>query len=295
MSLRQYSKKASKPIRAVQLVLPACTLHYEKWGSTQQAKSGDWLVINGENSYTVDQDSFRETYRHQYGDWFRKTGAVWAEIAAIDGDIATREGVSHYRAGDYLVYNQPDRNDGYTVGKKEFEENYRPLGENTMPMSVDDYLQARLDDQLDWYDRKALRNQNLYKRLQLMAIIFGASIPLLTAISFKEFETLFRFIIALLGSTIAVISSVLSLNKYQENWVKYRSCAEALRREKYHYLTCTGSYANDNVQRDALFVGRCEAIMANEQGEWMKTSLPQKQPANDASEKISEAVNYKNF
>lgn len=279
MSLRQYVKKTSKPVRAVQLTLSDCTLRYEKWGGMQQAKSGDWLVINGDNSYTVAQNSFSQTYRHQYGDWYRKTAPVWAETAESDGAIDTLEGVSHYRAGDYLVYNQPDRNDGYTVAKKEFEENYHLMGERTMPMSVDDYLQTRLDNQIEWYDRKALRNQNCYKRLQLAAIIFGAAIPLLTAISFREFETLFRFIIALLGSTIAVISGVMSLNKYQENWVKYRSNAEALRREKYQYLTRTGGYTDEN--RDTLFVGRCEAIMASEQTDWMKTIFPQRQSNPD--------------
>lgn len=281
MSLRQYVKKATRPVRAVQLNLPGCKLSYEKWGDSQTAGSGDWLVINGDNSYTVQRDSFRDTYRHLYGDWYRKTAPVWAEIAAADGHIATREGVSHYRAGDYLVYNQPDRNDGYTVPHQEFELNYRPLGEQSMPMSMDDYVQTRLDDQIDWYDKKASINQNRYKRLQLMAIIFGASIPLLTAISFKEFETLFRFIIALLGSAIAVVSGVLSLNKYQENWVKYRSCAEVLRREKYHYLTSTGNYTVDNADRDALFVGRCENIMANEQTDWMKAILPQRLAGRD--------------
>lgn len=279
MSLRQYIKKNNKPIRAVQISLPDCTLHYEKWGGTQRAKSGDWLVTNDNNHYTVERESFRETYRHLYGDWYRKTASVWAEIAESAGVIATREGTSQYLAGDYLVYNLPDRNDAYTVAKKEFEENYSPLGEQHMPMSVDDYLQSRLDNQIEWYDQKAALNQKQYKRLQLTSIIFGAAIPLLTAISFKEFETLFRFIIALLGSTIAVISGVLSLNKYQENWVKYRSNAEALRREKYHYLTGTGSYTDEN--RDALFVGRCEAIMNNEQTDWMKTIFPQRQTNQD--------------
>lgn len=272
-TLQQYFKKPGKPVRAVQLNLPEVNLTYKQWGETQQAHSGDWLVNNESNTYTVAQESFRTTYKHLYGDWYRKVAPVWAETATTDGAITTKEGRSHYRAGDYLVYNLPDRRDGYTVPKQEFEQHYRPAGEITMSMSAEDYLQTRVDDQIDWYDRKSINNQRQFKRLQLVAIIFGATIPLLTAISFREWETLIRFVIALLGSAIAIVTGLVSLNRYQENWVKYRSCAEALRREKYHFLTRTGGYDDANT---GLLVNRCEAIMASEQSEWMKAAMPQR-------------------
>ena len=283
MTLRRFSKTMHKPVRAIQITLPDCQLHYQKWGGSQRAKTGDWIVTNGDNSYTVECSSFRDSYRCLYGDWYLKVAPVWAEQATAPGRIETREGQSSYSAGDYLVYNQPNRIDGYTVPKQEFENNYRLLGDETMAMSAEDYLQTRVDDQIDWYDKKASFNQAQYKRLQLVAIVFGAAIPLLTVISFKEWETPFRFLIALLGSAIAVVSGVSSLNKYQENWVKYRACAEALRREKYHFLTRTGGYSENDA---GLLVSRCEALMAGEQSEWMNTALPQ-QAANPSASRAA--------
>ena len=41
--------------------------------------------------------------------------AVWAEVAAVGGAIQTKEGMSHYKAGDYLVYNEEDGTDGYCM------------------------------------------------------------------------------------------------------------------------------------------------------------------------------------
>lgn len=272
MTLARYQKHAGQIVRATQLTLPQCELQYQQWGATQRARNGDWLVNNGQTSYTVAADSFEATYKHLYADQYRKVAPVWAEQAEAAGVISTREGQSHYQAGDYLVYNLPDREDGYTVPKSVFEQHYRPLEDASMSMSAEDYLQTRVDDQINWYDRKSTFNQRQYKRLQLMAIVFGATIPLLTAISFREWETQFRFVIALLGSAIAVVTGLSSLNKYQENWVKYRACAEALRREKYHYLTRTGGYREENV---GLLVERCESIMASEQSEWMQSTLPQ--------------------
>ena len=49
-----------------------------------------------------------------------------AEAAASAGVIDTKEGSTGYEAGDYLVYNGPDRTDGYAVGREKFEEMYEP-------------------------------------------------------------------------------------------------------------------------------------------------------------------------
>jgi hypothetical protein len=140
-----------------------------------------------------------------------------------------------------------------------------------MTMTAEEYLKDRVDDQLNWYRKKSAQNQTMYKRLQLLSIVFGATIPLLTAFSFREAELIFRFVIAFLGSAIAVSSGLLSLNKYQENWVKYRAAAQALKREKYLYLTKTGEYHDGQLE---TLVARCEAIMAEENVEWSKNVLP---------------------
>jgi hypothetical protein len=51
---------------------------------------------------------------------------VWAEAASEDGSIATKEGRTQYRKGDYVVFNDEDGTDGYAMSAKKFESRYEP-------------------------------------------------------------------------------------------------------------------------------------------------------------------------
>ena len=53
-----------------------------------------------------------------------KVTPVWAERAGQAGSIATKEGRTHYEAGDYLVFNGEDGSDGYAVSAARFEAMY---------------------------------------------------------------------------------------------------------------------------------------------------------------------------
>ncbi len=124
----KYLKKATAFVVAVQLDLETDGFTYEKWRGTQTCKPGDWLVDNDGDVYTVDRDTFARTYRPKPKSpgVYRKTTPVWAEIAERDGHILTREGVTHYVAGDYIVYNDPEGKDGYAVSADSFKEMYEP-------------------------------------------------------------------------------------------------------------------------------------------------------------------------
>jgi hypothetical protein len=124
MRLR-YRKKKRESVVAVRLDLRTTGLRYRKWGALQRAKRGDWLVDNGGDVYTVDAKTFARTYRKQGRGRYVKTGVVWAEAAAAPGRIATKEGSSSYRKGDYIVSNDRAGRDRYCVGKAKFERMYR--------------------------------------------------------------------------------------------------------------------------------------------------------------------------
>lgn len=51
------------PVVAVPLELETDGFTYEKWGSVQRCKAGDWVVNNGGDIYTVDRQTFERTYR----------------------------------------------------------------------------------------------------------------------------------------------------------------------------------------------------------------------------------------
>ena len=124
--LTRYVKRSIQPVTAIQINLEIPGFNYEKWGSLQQCKKGDWLVENNGEVYTVDAESFALTYTCISPGQYNKTAPVWAEIATCDGEIKTKEGVSNYKAGDYLVYNQEERNDGYYNTAEQFVKMYEP-------------------------------------------------------------------------------------------------------------------------------------------------------------------------
>ena len=107
-------------------------------------------------------------------------------------------------------------------------------------MDESEYLKDRLDDQINWYDRKSIKNQKYYKLFQLILILSAAAIPLLSGyLVQKETSTYLPYIIGALGFFVAIITAILSLYKFQENWTAYRTTCESLQHEKYLYLTKT--------------------------------------------------------
>ncbi|RLJ20430.1 hypothetical protein DJ030_06875 [bacterium endosymbiont of Escarpia laminata] len=123
-TLTRYRKRPDQTVTAVQLDLETTGFVYQKWGAEQRCKQGDWLVNNDGDIYTVDADVFVRTYRQVSPGHFVKTTPVWAQQAGRDGSIKTIEGESHYKAGDYLVYNNEDGTDGYCMSTDSFHTMY---------------------------------------------------------------------------------------------------------------------------------------------------------------------------
>jgi hypothetical protein len=120
----KYLKKQNLPVAAVQMNLEINRFTYHKWGSLQQAKEGDWLVNNNGNVYTINEKVFASTYEESGLGSYIKTTPIWAEIALKQGVVNTKEGKSHYEAGDYLVSNNEDGSDTYCIPARKFSEMY---------------------------------------------------------------------------------------------------------------------------------------------------------------------------
>lgn len=123
-SLSPYRKRENRPISAVQVRLETAGFTYRKWGAMQSCKAGDWVVDNQGDIYTVDQHSFAKTYTEISPGRYVKTAKVWAIRAQSAGVISTKEGETHYGAGDWLVYNDEARNDGYAMSAERFASLY---------------------------------------------------------------------------------------------------------------------------------------------------------------------------
>ncbi len=125
MSGRQkYVKRAAEAVVAVPLAVDTDGFTYRKWGGTQRCKAGDWIVSNGGDVYTVDRQTFERTYRQVGAGTYVKVTPVWAEVAREAGCVQTKEGVTHYRSGDYLVFNEQHGGDAYAVSAEKFEAMY---------------------------------------------------------------------------------------------------------------------------------------------------------------------------
>jgi hypothetical protein len=120
----KYLKRPYQAVVAVQLTVDTAGFTYQKWGGAQKCKAGDWIVNNGGDVYTVDNQSFKRTYRTTGLGTYVKTTPVWAETAQKAGFVETKEGKTQYQPGDYLVFNEQDGSDAYAIAADQFESMY---------------------------------------------------------------------------------------------------------------------------------------------------------------------------
>ncbi len=132
-------------------------------------------------------------------------------------------------------------------------------------MQPEDYLQSRIDDQITWYNAKSAHNKRWYYTCQIIVLIAGALIPLLTG--YMDDVAWLQYITGTLGGVIVVFQGLMSLKKYKDNWLTYRTTAETLQREKLMYQTGADPYDTAG-EPFKLFVRNAESIMASENQGW---------------------------
>jgi len=129
-------------------------------------------------------------------------------------------------------------------------------------VTPEEYMKSRVDNEIAWYDAKSGANQRGFKSIRLLEILAAAAIPILSTYS----HSAVRLTVAILGGTIAVIAAIMGLYQFQENWANFRATCEALRHEKYLYMTHTEPYNVDD--SFSLFVQRIESLISSEQSTW---------------------------
>jgi hypothetical protein len=135
------------------------------------------------------------------------------------------------------------------------------------PRNEKEYLATRVIDQIKWYDKKSMRNKNLFLVLKIFEISLALFIPFLTAY-ITENDSILKIIVGILGIIIAAVSGIITLVKYQENWIEYRTVAESLKLEKFLFLAKAGPYQNqENAFR--VFVERFESLISNSTKKWV--------------------------
>ena len=123
----------------------------------------------------------------------------------------------------------------------------------------------RLEDQIQWYDRKSREAKRWYLRLKVVQIVTAAAIPVL-ATAWPEKA----WIGGAMGAVIVVLEGLQQLFQHHSHWTQYRSTCERLRHEKYLWQAHAGPYARSH-KPDALLAERVEGLVSQEQTAWAST------------------------
>lgn len=136
----------------------------------------------------------------------------------------------------------------------------------------------RLEDQLNWYEARSRRHALWYQSLKVAQIVIAAAIPTAAAAGASV------AVAGALGAVIVVLEGLQQLFQFQQNWIAYRSVAEALKHEKFLYLASAGPYARSE-RPDATLAERVEALVSQETLKWAEA---QNASARSAAERVAE-------
>ena len=133
-------------------------------------------------------------------------------------------------------------------------------------LDSDAYLKERIDNQLKWLSKASRDNKKNFLLLRILEVILGTGITIFSPFA-TQWEWKGALTMSLAGGGIAVCGSLLALYHHQENWLRYRSLAEALKREKYLFLTKTLPYDEPSTAFQRL-VSNCESLLSAENNQW---------------------------
>ena len=139
--------------------------------------------------------------------------------------------------------------------------------ENDAATGLPPGIPARLRNEFEFYDNGAIRHLTRFQRLKVVQLIAGGAIPVAAVIVPPNNEMLIRAITACLGALVAGIESYVQFRQFHQNWIRWRTAAEALRREAFLFSEKAGPYRNVQ-DPEVLLAENVEDIIAIEQRSW---------------------------
>lgn len=121
---------------------------------------------------------------------------------------------------------------------------------------------ARLEEQIEWYDRKSGQAQRWFKRLKIAQIVTAAAIPVMAGNSAPA------WLVGGAGALIVVLEGLQQLQQYQQNWASYRATCERLKHERFLFMAKAGPYATAT-NPEALLAERVEGLVSQEHAAWV--------------------------
>ena len=144
-----------------------------------------------------------------------------------------------------------------------------------MRMTPEEYLKDRVEQQINWYDRKSVSSKKWFYFLQIIVLVMSAAVPVVSIFSIVFENTWIRICIGILGAIVTISTGIISICQFRKNWIEYRTTAESLKREKFMFKTKTGFYSESDAF--PLLVERIEALVSKEHTDWKQHLKIQKQ------------------
>ena len=126
----------------------------------------------------------------------------------------------------------------------------------------------RLSDQIQWFGNASRRAQSRYQFIKTTEMILAAAIPVVALLD-ADWS---KYVSAILGAAIVVFEGVQQVNQYHDNWINYRSTAEALKHEKYLFVASAGHYRNTSSPYADL-AEQTEALISQEHAKWTSSRV----------------------
>lgn len=149
---------------------------------------------------------------------------------------------------------------------------------NKVEINEADYVDKRLNSQIEWYDKKSKSNKKYYMFFKTISYICMALTPFILALGWSVYLSGITSLVTL------ICESFMALFNYKELWITYRQTTELLIKERIMFQTSTGIYRETDFPFADL-VERCETIISKENINW--TNLTQ----NDKKPKVEEKKN----
>ncbi len=77
-----------------------------------------------------------------------------------------------------------------------------------------------------------------------------------------------KVVVGILGIVVTIVAGIVTLYRFQELWIEYRTTAESLKHEKYLFATRIAPYDID--EPFPLLVERIEGLISKEHTKWTR-------------------------
>ena len=129
-------------------------------------------------------------------------------------------------------------------------------------MDMEIYLTERVDNQIEYFDSKAIRNQKMYKCLKGTAILCNIFTTLTIALTLTNFKLSMTITALTLSMIVLATYQIEEFCNFGAKWEKFRLVAERMKSEKCLFLNNAGTYSSgDEDEKRCAFVEKIEGII----------------------------------